>query len=32
MSPAAVMPNEVAYKAMDIIEESIGEVQKEPRG
>lgn len=29
MSPAAVMPNEVAHKAMDIIEESIGEVQKE---
>jgi 4-aminobutyrate aminotransferase-like enzyme len=29
MSPAAVMPNEVAHKAMDIIEESIGEVQQE---
>lgn len=29
MSPAAIMPNEVAHKAMDIIEESIGEVQKE---
>ena len=29
MSPAIVMPDEVAHKAMDIIEESISEVQKE---
>jgi 4-aminobutyrate aminotransferase-like enzyme len=28
MSPPIVMPNEVASKAMDIIEESIAEVQK----
>ncbi len=29
MSPAVVMPDDVAHKAMDIIEESIAEVQKE---
>ncbi len=29
MSPPIVMPNEVAHKAMDIIEESIGEVESE---
>lgn len=29
MSPAAVMPNKVAHKAMHIIEESIAEVEKE---
>jgi 4-aminobutyrate aminotransferase-like enzyme len=29
MSPAAVMPDDIAHKAMDIIEESIAEVQKE---
>lgn len=29
MSPAVVMPDRVAHKAMDIIEESIAEVQKE---
>ena len=29
MSPPIVMPNEVAHKAMDIIEESIGEVERE---
>ncbi len=29
MSPPIVMPNEVAHKAMDIIEESIAEVSKE---
>jgi len=29
MSPPIVMPDEVAHKAMDIIEESIGEVEKE---
>jgi 4-aminobutyrate aminotransferase-like enzyme len=29
MSPPIVMPDDVAHKAMDIIEESIGEVQKE---
>ncbi len=29
MSPPVVMPNEVAHKAMDIIEESIAEVEKE---
>ncbi|MCL5104867.1 MAG: aspartate aminotransferase family protein [Armatimonadetes bacterium] len=28
MSPPIIMPNEVAMKAMDIIEESIAEVQK----
>ena len=28
MSPPIVMPDEVAMKAMDIIEESISEVQK----
>jgi len=29
MSPPIVMPDDVAHKAMDIIEESIGEVEKE---
>jgi 4-aminobutyrate aminotransferase-like enzyme len=29
MSPPVIMPDEVAHKAMDIIEESIAEVQKE---
>jgi 4-aminobutyrate aminotransferase-like enzyme len=29
MSPPIVMPDDVAHKAMDIIEESIGEVQQE---
>jgi len=29
MSPPIVMPDEVAHKAMDIIEESIAEVEKE---
>lgn len=29
MSPPIVMPENVAHRAMDIIEESIGEVQKE---
>lgn len=29
MSPPIVMPENVAHKAMDIIEESIGEVEKE---
>ncbi len=29
MSPPIIMPNEVAEKAMDIIEESIAEVEKE---
>ena len=29
MSPPIVMPEDVAHRAMDIIEESIGEVQKE---
>lgn len=29
MSPPIVMPEEVAHKAMDIIEESIAEVEKE---
>jgi 4-aminobutyrate aminotransferase-like enzyme len=29
MSPPIVMPNDVAHKAMDLIEESIGEVEKE---
>ena len=28
MSPPIIMPNEVASKAMDIVEESIAEVQK----
>ena len=28
MSPPIVMPDDVAHKAMDMIEESIGEVQK----
>jgi len=29
MSPPAVMPCDVAHKAMDMIEEAIGETQKE---
>ncbi|MCX7428638.1 MAG: aspartate aminotransferase family protein [Planctomycetia bacterium] len=29
MSPPIIMPDEVAHKAMDIIEESIGEVERE---
>ena len=29
MSPPIVMPNEVAAKGMDMIEESIAEVEKE---
>ena len=29
MSPPVVMPEEVAHRAMDIIEESIAEVEKE---
>jgi len=29
MSPPIIMPNEVASKAMDIIEESIGEVERQ---
>jgi 4-aminobutyrate aminotransferase-like enzyme len=29
MSPPIVMPDDVAHKAMDIIEESIGEVERE---
>ncbi|MCE5278117.1 MAG: aspartate aminotransferase family protein [Planctomycetaceae bacterium] len=29
MSPPVVMPDDVAHKAMDLIEESIGEVQKQ---
>ena len=29
MSPPIIMPDEVAHKAMDIIEESIAEVSKE---
>lgn len=29
MSPPVIMPEEVAHKAMDIIEESIAEVEKE---
>ena len=29
MSPSIVMPNEVAERAMDIIEESIAQVQRE---
>jgi 4-aminobutyrate aminotransferase-like enzyme len=29
MSPPIVMPDDVAHKAMDIIEESISEVEKE---
>ena len=29
MSPPIIMPDDVAHKAMDIIEESIGEVEKE---
>ena len=29
MSPPIVMPDEVAHKAMDIIEESIGEAEKD---
>jgi 4-aminobutyrate aminotransferase-like enzyme len=29
MSPPIVMPNDVAHKAMDIIEEAIGETEAE---
>jgi 4-aminobutyrate aminotransferase-like enzyme len=29
MSPPIVMPDEVAHKAMDLVEESIAEVEKE---
>lgn len=32
MSPAIVMPNDVAHKAMDIIEEAIGETEQELLG
>ena len=32
MSPPIVMPNEVAHKAMDIIEEALGETERELLG